>query len=43
MILTQHDGRVWAENTEAGPMFSFVLPLHRRDIPHVAEQIQKTA
>ena len=28
-IINQHDGRVWAENTEAGPRFSFVLPLHQ--------------
>lgn len=30
LILLQHEGRVWAENTEAGPMFSFVLPLQHR-------------
>jgi signal transduction histidine kinase len=29
MITTQHDGRVWAENTRFGPMFSFVLPVQR--------------
>jgi signal transduction histidine kinase len=28
MIITQHDGQVWAENTSAGPMFSFILPYH---------------
>lgn len=28
MIITQHDGRVWAENQESGSMFSFVLPFH---------------
>jgi signal transduction histidine kinase len=28
LIVTQHEGTVWAENTVAGPMFSFVLPLH---------------
>jgi two-component system phosphate regulon sensor histidine kinase PhoR len=27
MIVTQHEGYVWAENTELGPMFSFVLPM----------------
>jgi signal transduction histidine kinase len=27
MIATLHDGRVWAENTDRGPMFSFVLPV----------------
>jgi signal transduction histidine kinase len=26
MIVTLHDGRVWAENTESGPRFSFVIP-----------------
>jgi len=29
MIVTQHDGRVWAENRDSGPIFSFVLPIHR--------------
>ena len=27
MIITQHEGHVWAHNTESGPMFSFVLPI----------------
>jgi len=27
MILHAHDGRVWAENAEHGPCFSFVLPV----------------
>jgi signal transduction histidine kinase len=27
-ILDQHRGRIWAENTDKGPMFSFVLPAH---------------
>jgi signal transduction histidine kinase len=27
MIVTQHEGIVWAENTDNGPVFSFVLPL----------------
>lgn len=26
MILSAHGGRVWAENSDAGPKFSFVLP-----------------
>lgn len=30
MIATQHEGRVWAENTDIGPMFSFVLPVHAK-------------
>lgn len=29
MIIGQHDGCIWAENTEAGPTFSFALPAHR--------------
>ena len=29
MIITQHNGRVWAENRESGPVFSFVLPKGR--------------
>lgn len=29
MIVRQHDGDIWAENTDFGPMFSFVLPAHR--------------
>ena len=33
-IINQHEGRVWAENTDAGPMISFVLPL-RRSAPHL--------
>jgi len=28
MIVTLHDGRVWGENTDQGPRFSFVIPLH---------------
>jgi two-component system clock-associated histidine kinase SasA len=26
MILSAHEGKVWAENTDEGPRFSFVLP-----------------
>src|SRR5262249_22968706 len=33
MIISQHEGRVWAENTDSGPKFSFVLPLYRFE-PH---------
>jgi len=28
MIIQTHEGRVWMENTDYGPMFSFVLPVH---------------
>jgi len=34
-ILDQHRGRIWAENTGKGPMFSFVLPIHKRIGPQV--------
>jgi len=27
MIIREHEGRVWAENTDAGPVISFVIPL----------------
>jgi signal transduction histidine kinase len=43
MIVTQHEGCVWAENTESGPMFSFVLPIHHREPAHAVERIQMTA
>lgn len=40
MIVTAHEGRIWAENTEQGPRFSFVLPVRspefgRRDVPQL--------
>jgi signal transduction histidine kinase len=28
-IVNQHEGRIWAENTDIGPMICFVLPLRR--------------
>jgi signal transduction histidine kinase len=31
MIVTEHEGRIWAENTPAGPRLSFVLPLPARE------------
>ncbi|MGH9436548.1 MAG: sensor histidine kinase [Terriglobia bacterium] len=31
MILNQHQGRIWAENSESGAVFSFVLPLRLGD------------
>lgn len=43
MIVKEHDGQVWAENTESGPMFSFVLPLHRREPTQTMEAMQQTA
>jgi signal transduction histidine kinase len=35
MIITAHEGLIWAENTEQGPRFSFVLPVR-------SEETQKT-
>jgi signal transduction histidine kinase len=32
-IISQHEGKIWSENTELGPMFSFVLPIHRLEVP----------
>lgn len=31
MIVAEHEGRIWAENTAQGPRLSFVLPLPARD------------
>jgi signal transduction histidine kinase len=31
MIVSQHHGRIWAENRDSGPVFSFVLPFHSSD------------
>jgi signal transduction histidine kinase len=33
LIVTQHGGRVWAENADLGPRFSIVLPLDRSQLP----------
>jgi signal transduction histidine kinase len=27
MIISEHDGKIWAENTSAGPMISIVIPM----------------
>jgi signal transduction histidine kinase len=43
MIVNQHDGHVWAENTESGPMFSVVLPAYRPDAVPVQGITPKTA
>jgi signal transduction histidine kinase len=32
MIISEHDGQVWAENTAEGPMISFVIPLRTEAI-----------
>ena len=41
MILAEHEGLVWAENTESGPMFSFVLPLYQSELTNTAEQPER--
>jgi signal transduction histidine kinase len=33
LIVTQHRGRIWAENTNFGPRFSVVLPFDRAQLP----------
>jgi signal transduction histidine kinase len=43
MIVNQHDGHVWAENTQSGPMFSVVLPAYRPDAVPVQGITPKTA
>ena len=37
MIINEHDGAVWAENTKSGPRFSFVLPVFRREPSLISE------
>jgi len=32
MIALRHEGDIWAENTDTGAMFSFVLPLRRHNL-----------
>jgi signal transduction histidine kinase len=32
MILRQHNGEIWAENTVSGPLFAVVLPIHRGEL-----------
>lgn len=31
MILNQHQGRIWAENSQPGAVFSFIVPFHQPD------------
>ena len=39
MIMAQHGGRVWAENTTFGPMFSLVFPVFRHETTQPVETI----
>ncbi len=44
MIMNQHEGRVWAENTVSGPRFSLVLPFQSKAPERVnIEQLGKSA
>jgi signal transduction histidine kinase len=43
MIVTEHEGHVWAENTGVGPMFSFVLPTHKTEPAKIMKSLQNTA
>jgi signal transduction histidine kinase len=43
LIVNQHEGRVWAENSDGGPMFSVVLPFWQPDAVLVQERISRTA
>jgi len=42
MIIHAHEGHVWMENTEYGPMFSFVLPVHSAKSEGLRTQQQET-
>lgn len=42
-IVNQHEGHVWVENTEAGPRFSFVLPLRQSAMDLGAATEKETA
>jgi two-component system sensor histidine kinase CiaH len=43
MIVNQHDGHVWAENSEFGPVFSVILPFRRPDAIPLEERISQSA
>jgi len=44
MIIQAHEGRVWMENTDYGPRFSFVLPVYsaKSTGPRIEDAIQLT-
>ncbi|MGA2219253.1 MAG: HAMP domain-containing sensor histidine kinase [Terracidiphilus sp.] len=44
MIIQAHEGRVWMENTDYGPRFSFVLPIYSAKSagPRIEDAIQLT-
>jgi signal transduction histidine kinase len=41
LIVSQHNGWIWAQNTETGPMFSFTLPLRTEVASEKAERTIK--
>ncbi len=43
MILNQHQGRIWAENSRPGAVFSFVLPFQRPERIHDSAEISYNA
>jgi signal transduction histidine kinase len=40
MIISQHDGSVWAENSDLGPQFSLMLPVYRHEPRDAAKSLQ---
>jgi signal transduction histidine kinase len=43
MILTQHQGRIWAENGRGGAVFSFTLPFQRTETVHAPTEVPYNA
>jgi signal transduction histidine kinase len=43
MVIDQHRGRVWADNTDKGPQFSFVLPLRKSGSTQPAQAVLSAA
>ena len=42
MIIQSHEGRVWMENTDYGPRFSFVLPVYSaKSAPRIEQMAQQ--
>ena len=39
LIIDQHRGRVWAQNTNKGPMFSLVLPVRKGASTQIAQSV----
>lgn len=41
VIITQHEGRIWAENRDSGPVFSFILPSRRSEVSYANETTRR--